>query len=78
MWQQRLTLPVLQGNGHERDFMDDHRVYILDAYNRYIYPGDGFAKREWDCSSHSKMHRACCVVKCLPHLIISLAATLTR
>ncbi|XP_041315079.1 histone deacetylase 11 isoform X2 [Pyrgilauda ruficollis] len=39
-----ITLAI-KGNGHERDFMDDPRVYIMDAYNRYIYPGDGFAKR---------------------------------
>ncbi|XP_064310374.1 histone deacetylase 11 isoform X1 [Phalacrocorax carbo] len=39
-----ITLSI-KGNGHERDFMDDHRVYIMDVYNRYIYPGDGFAKR---------------------------------
>ncbi|XP_019392505.1 PREDICTED: histone deacetylase 11 isoform X1 [Crocodylus porosus] len=39
-----ITLAV-KGNGHERDFMDDQRVYIMDVYNRYIYPGDGFAKR---------------------------------
>ncbi|XP_075795787.1 histone deacetylase 11 isoform X5 [Pelodiscus sinensis] len=36
---------TIMGNGHERDFMDDRRVYIMDVYNRYIYPGDGFAKR---------------------------------
>uniref|UniRef100_A0A8C0JAH6 Histone deacetylase 11 n=1 Tax=Chelonoidis abingdonii TaxID=106734 RepID=A0A8C0JAH6_CHEAB len=41
----RRYLNKLKGNGHERDFMDDHRVYIMDVYNRYIYPGDGFAKR---------------------------------
>ncbi|XP_013803242.2 histone deacetylase 11 isoform X3 [Apteryx mantelli] len=40
-----IDLDAHQGNGHERDFMDDSRVYIMDAYNRYIYPGDGFAKR---------------------------------
>ncbi|XP_058856093.1 histone deacetylase 11-like isoform X3 [Acipenser ruthenus] len=39
-----ITLAI-KGNGHERDFMDDKRVYIMDVYNRYIYPGDGFAKR---------------------------------
>ncbi|XP_044157912.1 histone deacetylase 11 isoform X1 [Bufo gargarizans] len=33
------------GNGHERDFMDDKRVYIMDIYNRHIYPGDALAKR---------------------------------
>ena len=26
--------------------MDDDRVYILDMYNRGIYPQDGFAKRK--------------------------------
>ncbi|XP_040447225.1 histone deacetylase 11 isoform X3 [Falco naumanni] len=40
-----IDLDAHQGNGHERDFMDDPRVYIMDVYNRYIYPGDGFAKR---------------------------------
>ncbi|XP_059170757.1 histone deacetylase 11-like isoform X2 [Physella acuta] len=40
-----IDLDAHQGNGHERDFMDDERVYILDVYNRDIYPHDGFAKR---------------------------------
>ncbi|XP_068939872.1 histone deacetylase 11 [Petaurus breviceps papuanus] len=40
-----IDLDAHQGNGHERDFMDDSRVYIVDVYNRNIYPGDGFAKR---------------------------------
>ncbi|XP_019941959.2 histone deacetylase 11 [Paralichthys olivaceus] len=40
-----IDLDAHQGNGHERDFMDDSRVFIMDMYNRYIYPGDGFAKR---------------------------------
>ncbi|XP_069795903.1 histone deacetylase 11 isoform X2 [Narcine bancroftii] len=39
-----IDLDAHQGNGHERDFMDDNRVYIMDVFNRYIYPGDGFAK----------------------------------
>ncbi|XP_003389345.2 PREDICTED: histone deacetylase 11-like [Amphimedon queenslandica] len=33
-----------QGNGHERDFMDDDKVYIMDMYNRWIYPNDIKAK----------------------------------
>ena len=33
-----------QGNGHERDFMKDDRVYIMDMYNRWIYPNDKEAK----------------------------------
>uniref|UniRef100_A0A8C3AIG7 Histone deacetylase 11 n=1 Tax=Cyclopterus lumpus TaxID=8103 RepID=A0A8C3AIG7_CYCLU len=40
-----IDLDAHQGNGHERDFLDDGRVYIMDVYNRYIYPGDGYAKR---------------------------------
>ncbi|XP_046568110.1 histone deacetylase 11-like isoform X2 [Haliotis rubra] len=40
-----VDLDAHQGNGHERDFMDDDRVYIMDVYNRGIYPHDGYAKR---------------------------------
>ncbi|KAM7402733.1 hypothetical protein PAMP_017947 [Pampus punctatissimus] len=40
-----IDLDAHQGNGHERDFLDDGRVFIMDMYNRYIYPGDGYAKR---------------------------------
>ncbi|XP_031731230.1 histone deacetylase 11 isoform X2 [Anarrhichthys ocellatus] len=40
-----IDLDAHQGNGHERDFLDDGRVYIMDVYNRYIYPGDGYAKK---------------------------------
>uniref|UniRef100_A0A3B4A7M9 Histone deacetylase domain-containing protein n=1 Tax=Periophthalmus magnuspinnatus TaxID=409849 RepID=A0A3B4A7M9_9GOBI len=35
----------LKGNGHERDFLDDQRVFIMDMYNRHIYPRDAYAKR---------------------------------
>lgn len=40
-----VDLDAHQGNGHERDFMTDDRVYIMDIYNRGIYPHDGYAKR---------------------------------
>ncbi|XP_073430388.1 histone deacetylase 11 isoform X2 [Dendrobates tinctorius] len=40
-----IDLDAHQGNGHARDFMDDKRVYIMDMYNRHIYPGDTFAKQ---------------------------------
>ncbi|KAL3693221.1 hypothetical protein R1sor_006872 [Riccia sorocarpa] len=40
-----IDLDAHQGNGHERDFMDDDRVYILDMYNSQIYPFDQGAKR---------------------------------
>ena len=26
-----------QGNGHERDFINEEKVYIMDMYNRWIY-----------------------------------------
>ena len=42
-----VDLDAHQGNGHERDFMEDDNVYIMDVYNRDIYPHDGFAKRKW-------------------------------
>ena len=37
---------VAQGNGHERDFLDDNRVFIMDMYNKWIYPNDREAKGE--------------------------------
>ncbi|XP_008319195.1 histone deacetylase 11 [Cynoglossus semilaevis] len=40
-----IDLDAHQGNGHERDFMEDRRVFIMDMYNRYIYPRDGYAKQ---------------------------------
>lgn len=40
-----IDLDAHQGNGHERDFHGDKRVYILDVYNRDIYPGDFLAKK---------------------------------
>ncbi|XP_052465597.1 histone deacetylase 11 isoform X2 [Carassius gibelio] len=40
-----IDLDAHQGNGHERDFLEDRRIYIMDVYNRHIYPGDGYAKR---------------------------------
>ncbi|KAM4721756.1 histone deacetylase 11 [Rhinophrynus dorsalis] len=40
-----IDLDAHQGNGHERDFLDDPKVYIMDVYNRFIYPGDNLAKR---------------------------------
>ena len=34
-----------QGNGYERDFMGRSDIYILDVYNRLIYPRDEHAKK---------------------------------
>ena len=38
-----IDLDAHQGNGHERDHPDSSKVYILDAYNFGIYPGDDYA-----------------------------------
>ncbi|VDN06465.1 unnamed protein product [Thelazia callipaeda] len=35
-----VDLDAHQGNGHENDFIDDQRVYILDMFNNRIYPND--------------------------------------
>ncbi|PWA95127.1 histone deacetylase 2 [Artemisia annua] len=43
-----IDLDAHQGNGHERDFSDDRRVYILDMYNPNIYPLDFEARRYID------------------------------
>lgn len=39
-----VDLDAHQGNGHERDFMGDDRVYIFDMFNYHIYPHDFEAK----------------------------------
>ncbi|XP_074317320.1 histone deacetylase 2 [Silene latifolia] len=43
-----IDLDAHQGNGHERDFADDRRVYILDMYNSEVYPLDFTARRHID------------------------------
>ncbi|XP_065366549.1 histone deacetylase 11 [Calliphora vicina] len=39
-----VDLDAHQGNGHERDFMNNAYVYIMDMYNFRIYPKDQEAK----------------------------------
>ncbi|XP_073110839.1 histone deacetylase 2-like isoform X1 [Elaeis guineensis] len=43
-----IDLDAHQGNGHEIDFSNDRRVYILDIYNSGIYPFDLEARRYID------------------------------
>lgn len=43
-----IDLDAHQGNGHETDFSNDSRVYILDMYNSQIYPYDYEAMRSID------------------------------
>ncbi len=40
-----IDLDAHQGNGHERDFMQDPDVLIVDAYNPDIYPSDFSARK---------------------------------
>lgn len=35
-----IDLDAHQGNGHERDHINRSDVFIVDAYNHNIYPGD--------------------------------------
>ncbi|KAI6189036.1 Hist-deacetyl domain-containing protein [Aphelenchoides besseyi] len=44
-----VDLDAHQGNGHEHDFANEDRVFILDMFNYQIYPGDFKAKglRRW-------------------------------
>ncbi|XVE70934.1 hypothetical protein DITRI_Ditri10aG0109600 [Diplodiscus trichospermus] len=39
-----IDLDAHQGNGHEMDFADDGRVYIMDMFNPEIYPFDMTAR----------------------------------
>ncbi|GMN35981.1 hypothetical protein TIFTF001_005667 [Ficus carica] len=43
-----IDLDAHQGNGHETDFANDSRVYILDVFNPGIYPFDYEARRYID------------------------------
>ncbi|XP_073954786.1 histone deacetylase 11 isoform X2 [Choristoneura fumiferana] len=40
-----VDLDAHQGNGYERDFLGVPEVYIMDMYNRQIYPKDSHAKQ---------------------------------
>lgn len=40
-----IDLDAHQGNGHERDHIDDPNTEIIDAYNHRIYPGDRYAMK---------------------------------
>lgn len=40
-----VDLDAHQGNGYERDFKDNDSVYIMDVYNKWIYPKDTKAKQ---------------------------------
>ena len=51
-----LDLDAHQGNGHERDALDDPNIFIIDAYNHFIYPGDTLAKAAISCDINVTHH----------------------
>ncbi|BFZ10907.1 hypothetical protein BsWGS_13946 [Bradybaena similaris] len=83
-----VDLDAHQGNGHERDFMNNSHVYILDVYNREIYPYDTYAKgaikRKVELRSFTKdsdylklvqQHIDCAFEEFTPHLVVYNAGT---
>ncbi|XP_026473943.1 histone deacetylase 11 [Ctenocephalides felis] len=40
-----VDLDAHQGNGYQRDFLNDNQIYILDMFNSEIYPKDNLAKQ---------------------------------
>lgn len=44
-----VDLDAHQGNGYQKDFLGNRTVYIMDVYNRSVYPHDEDAKRAIDC-----------------------------
>ena len=40
-----VDLDAHQGNGHERDHINDPDTFIMDCYNHRIYPNDKYAKQ---------------------------------
>ena len=51
-----VDLDAHQGNGHERDHINDEDTHILDAYNHQIYPGDGYARTAIQTDVHVRRH----------------------
>ncbi|TRY91510.1 hypothetical protein DNTS_029478 [Danionella cerebrum] len=70
-----IDLDAHQGNGHERDFLEDRRVYIMDVYNRHIYPGDGYAKKDVEYLQKVELHCEGALNEIQPDIIIYNAGT---
>lgn len=49
-----VDLDAHQGDGHERDFLEDPDVHIVDFYNPDIYPGEMNARRAIKTEFHVK------------------------
>lgn len=44
-----VDLDAHQGNGYEKDFINETRIFIMDVYNKRIYPRDEKAKEAIRC-----------------------------
>lgn len=51
-----VDLDAHQGNGHERDFINNDHVFIFDMYNAFIYPRDHKAKAGINMAVELKPH----------------------
>lgn len=38
------VIDISKGNGYERDFIGNSKVFIIDVFNKNIYPKDVFAE----------------------------------
>ena len=82
-----IDLDAHQGNGHERDFIDDEDVYIIDCFRPDIFPGDGFAKKAINKELHvypmddddSYLRKISCIPDCMdefkPEFVLYNAGT---
>ena len=83
-----IDLDAHQGNGHERDFIDDEEVFIIDFFNDFIYPGDTYARRAIKYAEHiapsdtddsylEKLNQALevCIERFRPSLVVYNAGT---
>ncbi|CAI2371465.1 unnamed protein product [Moneuplotes crassus] len=68
-----IDLDAHQGNGHERDFLNDADIYIIDCFRPNIYPGDMNARKAIDKELHvypqdddsSYLGKISCIPSCI-------------
>lgn len=82
-----IDLDAHQGNGHERDFMEDDDVYIIDCFRPDIFPGDKYALKAINKELHvtprdtdsSYLRKLDCIRNCMdefkPEFIMYNAGT---
>ncbi|XP_075982086.1 histone deacetylase 11 [Anticarsia gemmatalis] len=70
-----VDLDAHQGNGYQRDFLGVPEVYIMDMYNKDIYPRDSHAKKaiRRKVELHSRVEDLEYLVKLRKHLQLALS-----